>query len=429
MRYQPLPQSFYTEIRQDLAQQLPKGSLAIFNSSDIMPSSADGTRPFIQQSDLFYLTGVDQEETTLLVFPDAPQEKYKEVLFLRETNDHIRTWEGYKLTKEEAEALTGITTIIWNDQKEALLEELIFNAEQIFLNTNEHLRAMRQVETQDQRFIRWCKQRFPLHQYGRLQPIMHRMRAVKRAPEITQIQNACDITAKAFDRVLAFTKPGVMEYEIEAEIQHEFLRHGSRRPAYESIVASGGNACILHYISNDRPCQNGDLLLLDFGAEYGNYASDLTRTIPVNGRFTERQKAVYNAVLRVQKAAIDMLRPGNNWTDFHKEVGKLMESELIGLGLLDKHDVAKQNAEKPLYKKYFMHGTSHHLGLDVHDYGSKYHTFEPGMVFTCEPGIYIPEEAIGIRIENDVAITEGQPHDLMANIPREVEEIEERMNA
>lgn len=419
----------FIENRQKLAAKLKPRSIAVLNSSDILPGSADGTRPFVQQTDIFYLSNIDQEESTLVVFPDAREEKHREILFLKETSEHIRIWEGDKLAKEEATGLSGVKTVYWNHQREQILTELIFEAENIYLNTNEHLRAERQVETRDDRFIKWCKDRFPLHRLERLAPIMHHLRAVKSEEEVKAIGKACKITEDAFARVLKFVKPGVMEYEVEAEIMHEFIRNGSRRPAYDPIVASGYSSCVLHYISNDKPCKDGDLLLMDFGAEYGNYAADLTRTIPVNGEYTARQKQVYNAVLRVQKAAIDMLRPGNNLKDYHKEVGKLMEGELIAMGLLDAEEVKQQNENQPLYKKYFMHGTAHHLGLDVHDYGNKYRDFEAGMVFTCEPGIYLPDESIGVRIENDILITNDGPVDLMANIPREVEEIEEIMNS
>jgi Xaa-Pro aminopeptidase len=301
--------------------------------------------------------------------------------------------------------------------------------ESVYLNTNEHTRATIEVETRDARFIKWCRERYPLHQYLRVAPIMQNLRAIKSAPEVELIQQACNITEKGFRRVLSFIKPGVWEYEIEAELYHEFLRNRSRGPAYEPIIASGANACVLHYVDNNQPCRDGDLLLMDVAAEYANYASDLTRTVPVNGRFTRRQRQVYDAVLRVLNEAKKMLVTGNLWDDYHKEVGRIMESELIGLGLLDAAEVRKQDPDKPLYKKYFMHGTSHFLGLDVHDVGDKYRKFEPGMVFTCEPGIYIREEGLGIRLENNILITPDGNTDLMATIPIEAEEIEELMNS
>ncbi|GAB4328735.1 MAG: aminopeptidase P family protein [Flammeovirgaceae bacterium] len=427
MKYEKIDSQLFIENRQRFIKHLKPNSIAIFHSNDIMPKNADGTFNFVQHTDLFYLSGIDQEESILVIYPDCKDEEHKEMLFLKETNEHIAIWEGAKLTKEQATDISGIQTIYWTQQFEKTLNDLMAEAEYVYLNTNEHLRAVIETETRDARFIKWCMNKYPLHKYERLQPIMHHLRAIKSHIEIALMQKACDITEKGFRRLLSFVKPGVYEYEIEAELYHEFIRNRSKGMAYEPIIASGANACVLHYVENDKMCKAGDLLLLDFGAEYANYASDLTRTIPVNGRYTKRQKEVYNAVLRVQKAAIQMLRVGNTLKEYHEEVGKLMEQELIGLGLLDKQEVKNQDPKKPLYKKYFMHGTSHHLGLNVHDYGNKYRKFEEGMVFTCEPGIYILEEGIGIRIENDLVITNGEPFDLMRNIPREVEEIEELM--
>jgi Xaa-Pro aminopeptidase len=428
MRYSPINNALFIQNRQNLAKALKPNSIAIFNSNDIMPTSADGTMPFKQQSDIFYLSGIDQEESILVVCPDAKEEKHKEILFLRETSEHIAIWEGHKYTKEEARQTSGVQTIYWTSQFKSIFYQLTCDADNIYLNHNEHLRATIEVETRDMRFIKYIKETYPLHQLQRLQPIMHYLRAIKSEIEILLIKKACEITEKGFRRLLAFVKPNVMEYEIEAELIHEFIRNGSKGFAYTPIIASGKNSCVLHYIENTKPCKAGDLLLLDVAAEYANYASDLTRTIPVSGRFTARQKQVYNAVLRVQREATKMLVVGNNWIDYHKEVGKVMENELVGLGLLKKHEVEKQDPELPLYKKYFMHGTSHHLGLDVHDYGNKYRTFEAGMVFTCEPGIYIPDENFGIRLENDIVITPKGNIDLMESIPIEAEEIEELMN-
>jgi Xaa-Pro aminopeptidase len=428
MRYTPLNKSLYIKNRQKLVGKLKPNSIAIFNSNDIMPTNADGTMPFRQNNDLFYLTGIDQEETILVVCPDFPNEDMREILFIRETNEHIAIWEGHKYTKEEAFEASGIKNIQWVENFDSVVSTLTALQENIYLNTNEHLRAAIQVETRDARFFKSFKERFPLHQYHRVAPIMHQLRAVKEDEEIEQLQKACDITDKAFRRILEFVKPGVMEYEIEAEFIHEFIRNGSRGFAYTPIIASGASACVLHYIDNNKPCQDGDLILFDVGAEYGNYNADMSRTIPVNGRFTKRQKDVYNAVLRVQEGAMDILKPGNNIQAYHKEVGKIMESELINLGLLDKTDVKNQDPTKPLYKKYFMHGTSHHLGLDVHDVGTMYEPISPGMVFTVEPGIYIQEEGIGIRLENNIVIQSDGYLDLMGNIPIEVEEIEELMN-
>ena len=429
MRYPPIDPQLFIENRRKLTGLLEPNSVAVLNSNDVMPKSADGVHPFVQQTDLFYLSGIDQEESTLVIIPDAREEKHREVLFLRETSEQIALWEGKKYTKEEAAVVSGVKTVYWNAEFDAVFRALAFQAERIYLNSNEHLRAEAVVETRDARFGKWCREAFPLHRYKRLAPIMQQLRAVKSPIEVELIQQAAAITGRAFRRLLGFIRPGVWEYEIEAEIWHEFLRHRSRGPAFQTIVASGAESCTLHYVKNDKQCQDGDLVLIDFGAEYANYAGDLTRTVPVNGRFTPRQRAVYDAVLRVQKAAIQMLRPGNTLEAYTAEVGRYMETELIGLGLLDAEKVKGQPKEQPLYKKYFPHGASHHLGLDVHDYGDKFRPFEAGMVFTCEPGIYIREEGIGVRIENDILIADQGPVDLTAEIPREADEIEEVMSS
>ena len=430
MRYLPIDNQLFIQNRQRLAAQLKPNSMVVLNANDIMPTNADGTMGFRQSNDLFYLTGVDQEETILVLFPDHPDERFREVLFLRETSELIEIWEGHKLTKEEAEQTSGIArkNVYWTHQFEGIFIQMVFEAEQVYLNTNEHTRNSSEVETRDVRFIRQFKERYPLHRLERLAPIMHSLRAIKLPQEVELIGRAIDITDSMFRRLLTFIKPGVWEYEIEAEMMHEYLRLRSRGAAYTPIIASGKNACVLHYIDNSAQCQDGDVLLLDIGAEYANYNADMTRSVPVNGRFTERQRAVYDAVLRVMKEASQLLRPGNLWDEYHREVGKIMESELIGLKLLDREAVSKQDPDAPLYKKYFMHGTSHFLGLDVHDVGNKYRRFEPGMVFTVEPGIYIREEGLGIRLENNVLITESGNIDLMANIPLEAEEIESLMN-
>lgn len=428
MKYLPIDRDLFVKNRQNLIKHLKPKSMAVLNANDIMPTNADGTMGFVQNSDLFYLSGIDQEETILVLFPDFPDEEYREILFLRETNEEIAIWEGHKYTKDEAREASGIQKICWLSQFDKIFNMLMAEAEHVYLNTNEHIRAEIRVESRDARFIKDCQQKYPLHHYERLAPIMHHLRAIKSEIEIALMQHACDITEGAFRRVLAFVKPGVMEYEIEAEYIHEFVRHRSRGFAYQPIIASGSNACVLHYIANNAECKEGELLLMDVGAEYANYNADMTRTIPVSGRFTDRQKQVYNAVLRVHREAYQLLRPGHVIKEYHKEIGKIMESELIGLGLLDKHEVQKQDEKNPLYKKYFMHGTSHHLGIDVHDVGNVYRKFEPGMVFTVEPGIYIREEGIGIRLENNVVIREDGVHDLMRNIPIEAEEIEELMN-
>ncbi len=428
MKNPKIDRNLFIQNRQRLLKRLRPHSIAIFNSNDVMPTSADGTFPFRQQTDIFYLSGIDQEETLLVICPDAREDKQKEILFIKETNEQIATWEGRKYTKAEVQDISGIPTVHWISELDTILRPLVVQSENIYLNSNEHLRAAINVETRDMRFFHWCRQHFPLHHYERLAPIMHDLRAVKLPQEIDLIKEACALTEKAFRRVLGFIRPGVWEYEVEAEIVHEFMRNGSRGPAFETIVASGIDSCTLHYIKNDKQCKEGDLVLIDFGVVYANYASDVTRTVPVDGRFSKRQKEVYRAVLKIQKAAIQMLRPGMTLEEYQKEVAKLVEAELIRLGVLKRAEVKKQPKDSPLYKKFFPHGTSHHLGLDVHDYGDKHRKLEPGMVLTCEPGIYIRDEAIGVRIENDILITKKGPVDLTETIPREVEEIEELMN-
>lgn len=429
MRYEAIGKSLFILNRNNLKAKMKPGSVAVFNSNDIMPTNADGTMPFRQNNDLFFLSGIDQEESILLLAPDYPDEKFREILFLKETNEHIAIWEGHKYTKEEARECSGVPTILWLDEFEKVLNTVLAESNHIYLNTNEHIRAEVRVETRDARFIKWCKKKYPLHHLHRVAPLMHELRAIKSAREIELMQKACDITEAGFRRILKFTKPGVTEYELEAEFAHEFLRQRSKGFAYTPIIASGFNACVLHYIENKDVCKDGDLILFDVGAEYANYNADMSRTIPVNGRFTARQKAVYNAVLRVQRKATELLVPGNTIPEYHKEVGRIMEGELIDLGLIDKTDVKNQDPNHPAYKKYFMHGTSHHLGLDVHDVGNIYQPMKTGMVFTVEPGIYIREEKMGIRLENNVVITDNGIHDLMRNIPIEADEIEELMNA
>ena len=428
MRYHKISAKLFARNRQRLSKKFRPNSIAVFNSNDFMPTSADGTHPFIQQTDIFYLSGIDQEETVLVICPDAPDKKQKEILFIKETNEQIATWEGQKYTKEQAQEISGIKTIHWTSEMNTILRPLIIRSENIYLNTNEHMRAAVVVETRDMRFVKWCRQAFPLHHYERLAPIMQDLRAVKSPSEIELIRKACGITEQAFQRLLGFVRPGVWEYEIEAEIVHEFMRNRSRGPAFETIVASGIDSCTLHYVKNDKQCNDGDLVLIDFGAEYANFAADVTRTIPVNGKFSKRQKQVYNAVLKIQKSAIKMLRPGITLEKYQKDVAKLVEAELIRLGVLKRAEIKKQSEDSPLYKKFFPHGTSHHLGLDVHDYGDVYRKLVPGMVLTCEPGIYIRDESIGVRIENDILITKKGPVDLTRAIPRAAEEIEELMS-
>ena len=428
MKYLPINNSLFIENRQRLAQLLKPKSIAIFNSNDPMPTNADGTMGFQQNSDLFYLSGIDQEESILLLFPDSPNPAHREVLFLRETSELIAIWEGYKYTKEHAREVSGVQSIYWMSQFEAVLTTLVFEAEHIYLNSNEHIRNHSVVQTRDAKFILWAKEHFPLHKFERVAPLMHQLRVIKNPIEIEQLSEAMRITELGFRRLLNFVKPDVTEYEIEAELLHEFVRNRSKGFAYQPIIASGANACVLHYIENSRPCKDGDVILLDVAAEYGNYNADLTRTIPANGKFSPRQRQVYDAVLRAFKFAKSILVVGNLWDEYQQAVEKFIEEELIGLGLFTREEVEKQNPEAPLFKKYFMHGVSHHLGLDVHDVWNKYRRFEAGMVFTIEPGIYIREEGLGIRLENNILITEDGNIDLMANIPIEADEIEALMN-
>jgi Xaa-Pro aminopeptidase len=430
MKYSQIKNSLFIENRKQFAAQMLPNSLAVFNSNDIYPISADSTMPFQQHRDIFYLSGVDQEESILVIFPNAPKEKHKEILFLKETNDHIAVWEGEKLSKEMAYETSGIKTVYWLQDLEKVMFQLMTQCSTVYINTNEHYRANVETETREDRFTKWLKNKYPAHQVAKSNPILQKLRSVKKEVEIDLMQHACNITEKGFRRILNFVKPGVWEYEIEAEFIHEFLRNRSKGFAYTPIIASGNNANVLHYIQNNHQCKAGDLLLLDVGAEYANYSSDMTRTIPVSGKFTKRQKEVYNAVNRVKNAATQLLVPGAFWESYHVEVGKLMTSELLGLGLIDKADVQNENPDWPAYKKYFMHGTSHHIGLDTHDYGLLYEPIEPNMVFTVEPGIYIPEEGFGIRLEDDVVIKEsGEPFNLMRNIPIEADEIEDIMNS
>lgn len=430
MKYDRIDKRLFERNRTKFMQRMKANTLAIFNSNDTYPISSDSTIPFQQHRDIFYLSGVDQEESVLVLFPDASNPAHREILFLTETNDHIAVWEGEKLTKDAAFESTGVKTVFWIDQFDNIFNQLMAEAEGIYLNTNEHLRANRSVETREDRFIKEYLPKYPAHQRHKSAPILHAIRSVKEDIELELMQHACDITAKAVKRVLDYVKPGVWEYEIEAEIIHEFIRNRSKGFAYTPIIASGSNACVLHYIENNTQCKDGEVILMDFGAEYANYASDQTRCIPVNGKFTKRQKEVYNAVLEVKKASEKLLVPGTLIPEYHKEVGKLMQDQLVQLGLLDKTDIKNQNPDWPAYKKYFMHGTSHHIGLDTHDYGLYHKPIEPGMVFTCEPGIYIPEENLGIRLEDDLLIRDGkEPMNMMSDIPIEADEIEDLMNS
>ncbi|MCL5127437.1 aminopeptidase P family protein [Algibacter sp. L4_22] len=430
MKYHQINANLFVKNRRNFANKMTSKSLAVFNSNDTYPISADSTMPFEQHRDIFYLSGVDQEESILVLFPDCPKEKHREILFLKETNEHIAIWEGEKLTKEKAFETSGIKTVYWLQDMEKIMFEIMTQCDTVYINTNEHYRANVETETREDRFTKWIKDKYPAHSVAKSNPILQRLRSVKDPIELDLIQQACDITEKGFRRILSFVKPDVWEFEIEAEFMHEFLRNRSKKFAYTPIVASGNNANVLHYIENNQQCKAGDLILLDVGAEYANYSSDMTRTIPVSGRFTDRQKAVYNAVLNVKNEATKMLIPGTDWAEYHAEVGKIMTSELLNLGLLNKADVQNEDSEWPAYKKYFMHGTSHHMGLDTHDYGILTEPMQENMVFTVEPAIYIPKEGFGIRLEDDVVIQKtGAPFNLMKNIPLEADEIEDLMNS
>lgn len=429
MKYHPINNQLFIKNRAKFTAQMKTKSIAVFNSNDVFTTGADTTLPFHQHRDIFYLSGVDQEASILVLFPDAINPNHREVLFVTETNDHIAIWEGAKLTKEQGTRTSGIKTVYWLSDFDKVFFDLMTESETVYFNTNEHYRQSVELENREDRFIKKVKGDFPAHNWAKSYPILQDIRGVKEQEEIDLIQAACDITDKGFRRILDFVKPGVMEYEIEAEYMHEFLRNRSKGFAYTPIIGSGYNACVLHYIENNQACKAGDMLLMDVGAEYANYSSDMTRAIPVSGRFTDRQRAVYNAVHKVKDEATNMLVPGTIWAEYHKEVGKVMTSELLGLGLIDTADVQNEDPNWPAYKKYFMHGTSHHMGLDTHDYGALKTPMKANMVFTVEPGIYIPGENMGIRLEDDVVIQEtGAPFNLMRNIPIAADEIESLMN-
>ncbi|NJB81309.1 aminopeptidase P family protein [Wenyingzhuangia aestuarii] len=429
MKYNTINPQLFIENRKRFTERMETNSIAFFNANDIFITGADSALPFEQHRDLFYLSGVDQEESVLVLFPDAKNPQYKEILFVTETNEHIAIWEGEKLSKQQATEVSGIATVFWLSELENVIASLIKEATNIYINENNHKRAPRYMETREDRFIKKLKQEYPKHTYKSSFDILFELRGIKSAIEIELIQQACNITKKGFERVLSFTKPNVWEYEIEAELIHEFIRNRSKGFAYTPIVASGYSACVLHYIENNKPCKNGDLILMDVAAEYANYSSDLTRTIPANGRFTDRQKAVYQSVLNVKNQATQMIREGLQWKEYNLAVGELMTAELLSLKLLDKADIQNQTKEKPAYKKYFMHGTSHHLGLDTHDYGDFENDMKTNMVLTVEPGIYIPKEKLGIRLEDDIVVQKNaEPINLTKHIPIEIEEIENLMN-
>lgn len=430
MKYNRIDKKLFIKNRQDFMDHMETSSLAVFNSNDIYPISADSTFPFQQHRDILFLSGVDQEESILVISPNATNAEHREVLFLRETNEHISIWEGEKLNKEAAFEVSGIKTVYWLQDFERIFNQMMSEVDNIYLNKNEHLRADTTVQTREDRFIEKVRNDYPAHQVKRSAPIMHQLRSIKNELEIELMQKACDITKSGIERILKFIKPDVWEYEIEAELIHEFIRRRSRGFAYTPIIASGHNACVLHYIENNAQCKDGEVILMDVGAEYANYASDLTRCFPVSGRFTKRQKDVYNAVLHVKNEAQKLLKPGITLPDYHIEVGKIMEGELLKLKLIDQTDIKNQDPKWPAYKKYFMHGTSHYIGLDTHDVGPWNETIKPGMVFTCEPGIYIPDENLGVRLEDDLVVQDsGDPFNLMADIPIEADHIEELMNS
>lgn len=427
MRHAPVENQLFVANRERLRRLLPPRSLAIVNANDVLPTNADGSFALHPNSDLFYLSGVEQEESVLLLAPDYSDEKLREVLFVREPNDHLKIWEGHKLSKDEARQVSGVKNVKWLSELRSVLHAVMCESENVYLNSNEHKRASIDVETRDGRFVRDCQARYPLHRYQRLAPLLHQLRVVKSAAELELLREAVAITDAGFRRVLGFVRPGVMEQEVEAEFAHEFIRRRGKF-AYNPIVAAGANACVLHYVANDQPCRDGDVLLLDVASSYANYNADLTRTIPVNGRFTPRQRQVYDAVLRVLRASIAGATVGKLHADWTRESQRMMNEELVRIGLITADDVAKQNPDEPACRKYFMHGLGHPLGLDVHDVGFTHQPFAPGWVLTVEPGIYLPDEGFGVRLENDIVVTEDGPVDLMAHIPIEAEEIESLMN-
>ncbi|KPM49363.1 aminopeptidase P N-terminal domain-containing protein [Jiulongibacter sediminis] len=424
MRYQPIPNSLFIKNRKKLGSQLKDGAVAILCSNEVLPTNADGVFGFKQNSDLFYLCGIDQEETYLILQPNHPVESHREILFIRETNDHLKIWEGEKLSKEQAREISGIEKVLWSHQLDGYLKRTLPEAKSIYLNANEHDGRNTEFRTKSEEFNQKVMAAYPLFEVNRLAPILGELRLIKEKEEIDQLRKALAITKKGFLRLADKITPDIHEFELEAHLTHEFLINRSRGHAFPPIMASGKNACVLHYVTNNEVCKDGDLILMDFGAEYANYNADITRCLPVNGKFTERQKLVYKAVLNVFHFAKERIVAGNTMEKLREETSQKMEAELIKLGLLKKEDVEKQKPESPLYRKYFPHSISHHLGLDVHDVGSRYAVFQPGMVLTCEPGIYIEEECLGVRLENDILITEDGNEDLCSDIPLEIGEIE-----
>jgi len=429
MRHQPIPKSLFVNNRINFSKAIKPNSIVLLSSNDIQVTNADDNMGFAQNNDLFYLSGIDQEETILLLYPDAYKKENREILFIKKTDEHIKIWEGDKLTKEAASSISGITNVEWVEDFEHILQLMAFEADGFYLGHNEHIkRSTKELETRQDRLIKWCKRKYPLHEYNRAAKVTRHLRQIKGEAEVAMIQKAAEISIEGFKQVLKSVKPGIREYELEAELSYVFLKHGALRHAFKPIVASGGNACALHYNSNDGICKEGDMILMDFGVCYGNYNSDTTRCFPVNGKFSKRQKEVYQAVLNCLKEGSKLMKPGVVSADYEAQMAKLVENELVGLGLLSTSQIADQDPDKPLFKKYFMHGTAHHIGLDVHDVGLYSRAFEAGMVLTCEPGIYIPEEEIGCRLENDYLITKDGNINLTVNMPIEIEEIERLMS-
>ncbi|WP_296383276.1 aminopeptidase P N-terminal domain-containing protein [Winogradskyella sp.] len=428
MRYDQIPNSLFVTNRKNFINKMKPNTIAILTSNDVKHNNADDVMAFSQNNDLFYLCGIDQEDTLLVLYPDAYKKENRTILFIKETNEHIKIWDGEKLTKEQATSISGIKRIEWVQDFEMQLQYMAFEADGFYLGHNEHLKRLtKDQETQQDRMIKWCKKKYPLHEYYRAAKITRALRQIKSQEEIALMQKAADISVSSFKNVLKACKPKIKEYELEAELYYNLVKFGATRHAFQPIVASGKNACALHYNTNDSVCNDDDMILLDFGVCYANYNSDTTRCFPVNGRFTDRQKEVYSSVLYCLKEGSKLLKPGMIHSDYEKQMTTLAESELIKLGLLNKEDVALQNPEKPLYKKYFMHGTAHHIGLDVHDVGLYSRTIEEGMVFTCEPGIYIAEEGIGCRLENDYLITSTGNLNLTEAMPIEIDDIERLM--
>ena len=428
MRYRSINSRLFELNRKRFSREMKPNSIALFYSNDLQPRNGDQFYPFRQNSDLLYLSGLDQEETILVIFPDCPREDFREVAFIKRTDKYTETWEGLKYSIEEAQRISGIKKIYWLSDMEKILHELILQAQRIYINGNENERLHSPVPSRDRRNSVVLRDRYPFHKYHRSQPVLKRLRMIKSAEEIELISTSAKITGGAFVQLLGYIKPDLIEYKIEAEMIRYFISKGATGPAFEPIVASGPNACILHYTKNNRVCKEGDLILLDFGAEYANYASDLSRTIPVNGKFDKRQRAVYDSVVKLYHRAVEMMVPGNTLEELNKETAKIAEGELLSLGLIGSGELDRQDPDKPLYKKFFLHGISHHLGLDVHDLSDRFAPLQSGMILTCEPGIYISEEGIGIRVENDILITDHGPVNLMRDIPLEAEEIESLMH-